>query len=54
MALVDEKAKVIDIWLKLASTHEGRALKERMAKSSYLRQMVKEKERKGIVRGQEV
>ena len=44
MALVDEKAKVVDIWLKPASTHEGKALKERMAKSSYLRQMVKGKE----------
>ena len=44
MALVDEKAKVIDIWLKSASTHKGKALKKRMAKSSYLRQMVKGKE----------
>jgi len=44
MALVDEKGKVVDIWLKPASTHEGKVLKERMARSSYLRQMVKGKE----------
>jgi len=44
MALVDEKGKVVDIWLKPVSTHEGKALKERMAKSSYLRQIVKGKE----------
>jgi len=35
MALVDEKAKVVNIWLKPAFTHEGKTLKERMAKSSY-------------------
>ena len=39
MALVDEKGKVVNIWLKPASTHEGKALKERLAKSSCLRQI---------------
>jgi len=29
MALVDEKGKVVDIWLKPASTHEGKALKKK-------------------------
>jgi len=44
MALVDEKGKVIDIWLKPASTNETRALKERLRFSRYLRTMIEGKE----------
>jgi len=44
MALVDEKGKVIDIWLKPASMNETRALKERLRFSRYLRTMIEGKE----------
>ena len=44
MALVDEKGKVVDIWLKPASTNETSALKERLCFSSYLKAIVEDKE----------
>ena len=44
MALVDGEGKVVDIWLKPASTNETRALKERLRFSNYLRAMVEGKE----------
>jgi len=44
MALVDEEGKVVDIWLKPASTNEVRALKERLRFSRYLRAIVEGKE----------
>ena len=44
MALVDEKGKVVDIWLKPASMNEAKALKERLRLSSYLREQLKGKE----------
>lgn len=44
MALVDEKGRVIDIWLKPASTNETRALKDRLRLSGYLRELLKGKE----------
>ena len=44
MALVDERGKVVDIWLKPASVNEAKALKERLRFSGYLRQQLKGKE----------
>jgi len=44
MALVYEEGKVVDIWLKPASTNETRALKERLRFSRYLRAIVEGKE----------
>ena len=47
IALVDEGGKVVDIWLKPASTNEARALKERLRLSSYLKAMVEGNELMG-------
>ena len=44
MALVDEEGRVVDIWIKPASMHEIRALKERLLSSSYLRTVLEGKE----------
>ncbi len=44
IALVDEKGKVVDIWLKPASMNEAKALRERLHFSSYLREQLKGKE----------
>ena len=43
MAVVDEKGRVIDVWIKPASTSESKALRERIKKSSYLREMLEGK-----------
>jgi len=40
MTLMDERGKVVDIWLKPASIYETRTLKDRLRFSSYLRVMV--------------
>jgi len=48
MALVNEEGKVVDIWLKPASTNETRALKERLLFNSYLRVILEGKELIGV------
>jgi len=40
IALVNEERKVVDIWLKPASTNETRTFKERLRFSRYLRAIV--------------